>query len=191
MPLRIAIIVKFFGYTWWRVSCPSTFLSLLPLCCFPPHLGSQWGAAADLLRRRRCRDIFPHPVCTPVEASPHSTYTLFAQIEPENGRSLTKFTVLAVFGHHSANFTQSVQPQGFGWQNDDKNDDRWQKMMTVLVKKVKLWFFKALIFNVLQTKIAKWWQWQQKKDILSHMQKTWTQNLYIFIYIYINIYNIL
>ena len=115
---------SFFGYTWWRVGSPSTFLSLLPLCCFPPHLGSQWGAAADLLRRRCCRDIFPHPVCTPVEASPHSTYTLFAQIKPENGCFLTKFTISADFGHHAANFTQSVQPQDFGWQNDDKNDDR-------------------------------------------------------------------
>ena len=50
MPLRIAIIVKFFGYTWWRVSCPSTFLSLLPLCCFPLQLGSQWGVSGEQLR---------------------------------------------------------------------------------------------------------------------------------------------
>ena len=112
--------------------------ALLFLATFGESVGSQWGAAADLLRRRRCRDIFPHPVCTPVEASPHSTYTLFSQIKPEIGCFLTKFTISADFGHHAANFTQSVQPQGFGWQNDDKNDDRWQKMMTVLVKKVKL-----------------------------------------------------
>ena len=122
--MSYVLIKCFFGYTWWRVGSPSTFLSLLPLCCFPPHLGSQWGAAADLLRRRRCRDIFPHPVCTPVEASPRSTYTLFAQIKPENGWFLTKFTIPAGFGHHAANFTESVQPQAFGWQNDDKNDDR-------------------------------------------------------------------
>ena len=109
---------------WQPVHVSISVAALLFLATFGESVGSQWGAAADLLRRRRCRDIFPHPVCTPVEASPHSTYTLFAQIEPENGRSLTKFTVLAVFGHHSANFTQSVQPQGFGWQNDDKNDDR-------------------------------------------------------------------
>ena len=50
MPLRIAIIVKFCGYTWWRVSCPSTFLSLLPLCCFPPQLGSQQGVSGEQLR---------------------------------------------------------------------------------------------------------------------------------------------
>ena len=189
--MSYVLIKSFFGYTWWRVGSPSTFLSLLPLCCFSPHLGSQWGAAADLLRRRRCRDIFPHLMCTPVEASPHSTYTLFAQIKPEIGYFLTKFAISAGFGHHAAYFTESMQPQAFGWQNDDKNDDRWQKMMTVLVKKVKLWFFKVLIFNDLQTKIAKWWQWQQKKDIPSHMQKTWTQNLYIYLYIYKYIYNIL
>ena len=124
MPLRIAIIVKILGYTWWRAGCPSTFLSLLPLCCFPLQLGSQWGAAADLLRRRRCRDIFPHTVCTPVEVSPRSTYTLFAQIKPENGCFLTKFTVSADFGHHAAYFTESMQPQASGRQNDDKNDDR-------------------------------------------------------------------
>ena len=112
----------------------------------------------------------------------------FRTNQTRNRVFLTKFTISAGFGHHAANFTQSVQPQGLGWQNDDKNDDKRQKMMTVLVKKVKLWFFKVLIFNDLQTKNDKWWQWQQKKDIPSHMQKTWTQNLYIFIYIYILIY---
>ena len=169
---------------WQHVHISISLAALLFPATIGESVGSQWGAAADLLRRRRCRDIFPHPVCTPVEASPHSTYTLFAQIKPENKYFLTEFTISADFGHHSANFTESVQPQASRWLNDDKNDDKRQKMMTVLVKKVKLWFFKVLIFNDLQTKNDKWWQWQQKKDIPSHMQKTWTQNLYLFIYIY-------
>ena len=109
---------------WQPVHVSISVAALLFLATFGESVGSQWGAAEDLLRRRRCRDIFPHPVCTPVEASPHSTYTLFAQIKPENGCFLTKFTVLAVLGHCSANFTESVQPQALGWQNDDKNDDR-------------------------------------------------------------------
>ena len=123
---------------WQPVHVSISVAALLFPATFGEQVGNQWGAAADLLRRRRCRDIFPHPVCTPVEASPHSTYTLFAQIKPENGCFLTEFTISAGFGHHAANFTQSVQPQAFGWQNDDKNDDKRQKMMTVLVKKVKL-----------------------------------------------------
>ena len=77
-------------------------------------------------------------MCTPVEASPRSTYTRFSQIKPENRYILTKFTIPAGLGHHAANITESMQPQAFGWQNDDKNDDKRQKMMTVLVKKVKL-----------------------------------------------------
>ena len=123
---------------WQPVHVSISVAALLFLATFGESVGSQWGAAADLLRRMRCRDIFPHPVCTPVEASPHSTYTLFAQIKPENGCFLINFTISAGFGHHAANFTQSMQPQAFGWQNDDKNDDKRQKMMTVLVKKVKL-----------------------------------------------------
>ena len=122
------IIVKFFWLHmvegWLPVHVSISVAALLFPATFGESVGSQWGAAADLLRRRRCRDIFPHPVCTPVEASPHSTYTLFAQIKPENGCFLTKFTVLAVLGHCSANFTQSVQPRASRWQNDDKNDDR-------------------------------------------------------------------
>ena len=109
---------------WQPVHVSISVAALLFPATFGESVGSQWGAAAALLRRRRCRDIFPHPVCTPVEASPHSTYTLFAQIKPENGCFLTKFTVSADFGHHAAYFTQSVQPQASGRQNDDKNDDR-------------------------------------------------------------------
>ena len=109
---------------WQPVHVSISVAALLFLATFGESVGSQWGAAADLLRRRRCRDIFPHPLCTPVEASPHSTYTLFAQIKPENGWFLTKFTIPAGFGHHAANFTQSMQPQASGRQNDDKNDDR-------------------------------------------------------------------
>ena len=109
---------------WQPVHVSISVAALLFLAIFGESVGSQWGAAAALLRRRRCRDIFPHLMCTPVEASPHSTYTLFAQIKPENGCFLTEFTISADFGHHAANFTQSVQPQALGWQNDDKNDDR-------------------------------------------------------------------
>ena len=123
---------------WLPVHVSISVAALLFPATIGESVGSQWGAAADLLRRRRCRDIFPHPVCTPVEASPHSTYTLFAQIKPENKYFLTEFTISADFGHHSANFTESVQPQASRWLNDDKNDDKRQKMMTVLVKKVKL-----------------------------------------------------
>ena len=109
---------------WLPVHVSISVAALLFPATFGEQVGNQWGAAADLLRRRCCRDIFPHPVCTPVEASPRSTYTLFAQIKPENGYFLTKFTFSAGLGHHAANFTESMQPQAFGWQNDDKNDDR-------------------------------------------------------------------
>ena len=109
---------------WQPVHVSISVAALLFPATFGESVGSQWGAAAALLRMRRCRDIFPHLMCTPVEASPHSTYTLFAQIKPENGCFLTEFTISAGFGHHAAYFTQSVQPRAFGWQNDDKNDDR-------------------------------------------------------------------
>ena len=109
---------------WQPVHVSISVAALLFPATIGESVGSQWGAAADLLRRRRCRDIFPHLVCTPVEASPHSTYTLFAQIKPEIGYFLTKFTISAYFGHHAANITESMQAQASGRQNDDKNDDR-------------------------------------------------------------------
>ena len=109
---------------WLPVHVSISVAALLFPATFGEQVGNQWGAAADLLRRRCCRDIFPHPVCTPVEASPRSTYTLFAQIKPENGCFLTKFTISAYFGHHAANITESMQAQASGRQNDDKNDDR-------------------------------------------------------------------
>ena len=109
---------------WQPVHVSISVAALLFLATFGESVGNQRETAADLLRRRHCRDIHPHTAWVSVEASPHSTYTLFAQIKPENGCFLTKFTISADFGHHAANFTQSVQPQAFGWQNDDKNDDR-------------------------------------------------------------------
>ncbi|MDY4731036.1 MAG: hypothetical protein SO294_01105, partial [Prevotella sp.] len=66
-----------------------------------------------------------HTQCAPLLRQVLTLLIRFShKSNPKMGVFLTKFTISADFGHHAANFTESMQPQAFGWQNDDKNDDR-------------------------------------------------------------------
>ena len=119
---------------WQPVHVSISVAALLFPATIGESVGSSLGPASQEVLSRHLSTPGVHPCW-----GKSSLYLYaFRTNQPRNRVFLTKFTVLAVFGHHSANFTQSVQSQAFGWQNDDKNDDKQQKMMTVLVKKVKL-----------------------------------------------------